>query len=137
MKTCLFGIRIFCATAAVFCLGCSDSSDSAALNDLKKQLDGVVHDTSKALQDLRQRKSMTKSTEFLTNDAANEVENLFRFEYQVLELERSISAERLGEKVNSLGQKRWDCFHIEPVAVFDAVRQIMLNTSTQASKLSL
>lgn len=91
----------------VFLFGCEQGADNPELQRLTKELD-------KTLQEAHQFFEGATST---GNElATKEVEKLFTFEYRVEELNNTLSPEEMQEKLQELGQDRWECFHAEPQA---------------------
>ena len=81
---------------AILLSGCDRTSGEAELNKLTKELKNLVD-------------GVTPSKEV----AEQEVEKLFRLEYQVLTFPSDAQANELQDGLRRAGMDRWDCFHVE------------------------
>lgn len=66
------------------------------------------------LEDLRKRAqdiggAVTPYTDKMGSTAREEIAKLFKIEYQLIEIDSSLSSEAIGGKLAALGQDRWDC----------------------------
>lgn len=58
--------------------------------------------------------SLTFKGEELEAKTREEIEKLFRWEYKVVDLSPSGTADELEDNLNKLGADGWECFHLQP-----------------------
>lgn len=91
----------------LFLISCDQGSENSEIQRLTKELDQTLQEAHEFFQG---------ATSTGTGMATKEVEKLFTFEYRVEEFENSLTSEELQDKLQELGQERWECFHAEPLA---------------------
>jgi hypothetical protein len=94
--------RIVTTLALLALLSACNPSSSPEAEALLKEMNRAVESVKGSL-----------GTNELDSLASQEVEKLFVFEYNVVELPSGQSTEQLNEQLSELGKERWDCFHVE------------------------
>lgn len=99
--------KIFVIFFTVF-LSCNQDSQQT-LDELGDGLKHGIKSARKSLENLGPDNSETTAT------AIDEIEKLSKFEYLIETLPADEPANSLESKLNSLGELRWDCFHVENI----------------------
>ena len=100
-------MRVIIYVLLISLLAACDQSSTQTIEELKGGLEKSIESAQRTLESLGSDKKST------TGKAVDEVEKLFRFEYQVFKIDRSSGTEEMQNRLSQLGEKRWDCFHIE------------------------
>jgi hypothetical protein len=91
MKTPLLTLTIICL---IYCTGCDSNPEiSRTVDKVKNSLSEITGENQKI--------------------ASKEVEKLFIYEYQVLDLPLTASADVIQANLSNLGKERWNCFQID------------------------
>lgn len=74
---------------------------------------GVMDTLSKAYDDTRRTiTGYTPSTEQVTAQAQKQFNDMFSFEYKVVEFDNAAPVEKIQQMLSELGAERWECFNI-------------------------
>lgn len=105
--------------------GCNDSPRHSKSETTRRSLNSSeTGDTAPSLLDQLRSKvqmsskevpsSLTFKGEELEAKTREEIEKLFRWEYKVVDLSPSGTADELEDNLNKLGADGWECFHLQP-----------------------
>ena len=100
-------MRVIICVLLISLLAACDQGSEQTLEELKGGFEKGIESAQKTLESLGSDKKST------TGKAVDEVEKLFRFEYQVFRINRELGTNEIQKRLSELGEKRWDCFHIE------------------------
>lgn len=106
-------LGILLVTILVILFSGCDSENSQKFDELTKEVQSGVSKTIKDLGDYSQNSEIGKLSQ-------EQVENLFRIEYKILEFTDSASQQQIEGVMQMAGNDRWDCFSVEKA--FDKTR---------------
>ena len=88
------------------------SCDSRYEHDNSKN-SGVMDTINKAYEDTRRTiTGLTPSTDQVTAQAQKQFNDMFSFEYKVVEFDNAAQVEKIQQVLSELGAERWECFNI-------------------------
>lgn len=85
---------------------CEPPINENELDQLKRELDQSLESAKRKIDEL------TPSKERISSETSEEFAKLNRFEYKVVEFDKSLPAAELESKLGELGNEAWECFHI-------------------------
>jgi hypothetical protein len=94
--------------ALTLCLaGCKSRYDKSNSKDgVIEQLEQSFHDAERTVR------GYTPDSTEMTAAAQKQFQDMLSFEYRVIEVDNSLSAEKLQDALARLGSERWECFNI-------------------------